>query len=225
MFVINKIHEISQEKIREKSMEWFNTEFDDIGLDIKVRRPIDQQKDSEFIRIALPKNEDMEREIANIEKGSYIICNILFKGLKVSSEHIMEEWEIKDFITQDKYDEIQNSQYYNNNLVETDVVSNLLLESEQMEMESEEQKQMEEEDINVIEAVIEEVNHVEESVQEEEIQKPIEIIEVEEHKEKEEHKKKMKKKKDKSIDDSKFRKKSRDSTLPIKKMSKRIIFS
>lgn len=121
IFVINKIHETSQEKIKEKSLEWFNTEFDDIGLDIKVRRPIDQQKDNEFIRIAIPKDENIETEISNLEKGSYLLCNIIFKGLKISSDYITEEWEIKNFITQEKYDQLQteeqNEKEYNNSIV------------------------------------------------------------------------------------------------------------
>ncbi len=112
MFVINKVHEISQEKIRENSIDWFNTEFDDIGLDIKVKRPIDQQKDSEFIRISIPTQliDDVEK----ISKGSYVLCNIIFKGLKVSSDYIMEEWELDNFITQEKYEESQNSDLSDN---------------------------------------------------------------------------------------------------------------
>ena len=130
IFVINKIHELSQEKIREKSIEWFNTEFDDIGLDIKVRRPIDQQRDNEFIKISLPKNSEIENEITNLSKDIYIRCNIIFKGLKVSSEYIIEDWEIKDFITQEKYDEIQNSEFVCNTINDTDHVQTLLDENE-----------------------------------------------------------------------------------------------
>lgn len=129
IFVINKIHELSQEKIREKSIEWFNTEFDDIGLDIKVRRPIDQQRDNEFIKISLPKNSEIENEIANLSKDIYIRCNIIFKGLKVSSEYIIEDWEIKDFITQEKYDEIQNTEFLCNTINDTDHIQTLLDEN------------------------------------------------------------------------------------------------
>ena len=106
MFIINKIHEISQEKIRENSIEWFNTEFDDIGLDIKVKRPIDQQKDSEFIKICIP--EHLIEDVEQLSKGNYLLCNIIFKGLKVSSDYIMEEWELDSFITQEKYEELNN---------------------------------------------------------------------------------------------------------------------
>lgn len=131
MFIINKIHEVSQEKIREKSMEWFNTEFDDIGLDIKVKRPIDQQKENEFIKICIPKNKDIENEIANLSKGSYVLCNIIFKGLKISSDNIVEEWEIKDLITQEKFDQMQNSQLICDT-IENDDVINTLLENEEL---------------------------------------------------------------------------------------------
>jgi len=125
MFIINKVHEISQEKIRYNSNVWFNTEFDDIGLDIKVRRPIDQQRDSEFIKLTIPKN--IENDINLLNKGNYILCDIIFKGLKISSEHIMEEWELKSFITQEKYDELQNEEFIINSIVE---VADTLLEDD-----------------------------------------------------------------------------------------------
>jgi hypothetical protein len=123
MFIINKIHEISQEKIKEKSLEWFNTEFDEIGLDIKVRRPIDQQKESEFIKISIPSN--IEDEISKLSKGTYVLCNIIFKGLKVSNDYINEEWEISDFITQEKFDEEQKTELIDNN-IELDNIQSLL---------------------------------------------------------------------------------------------------
>jgi len=126
IFVINKIHELSQEKIREKSVEWFNTEFDDIGLDIKVRRPIDQQKDNEFIKICIPINSTIEEKLNNVLKGDYVLCNILFKGLKVSSDFIMEEIEIKEIILQKEYDEIQNNKFINESIKENNIMNQLL---------------------------------------------------------------------------------------------------
>jgi hypothetical protein len=108
-FIINKIHEISQEKIRENSMEWFNTEFDEIGLDIKVRRPIEQQRECEFIRICIPQNKQIEEEINLLQKGDYILTNIFFRGLKVSNDYINEEWEMNDFITQEKYEQLKKT--------------------------------------------------------------------------------------------------------------------
>ena len=132
MFIINKIHEISQEKIRKNSMKWFNTEFDDIGLDIKVKRPIDQQKDNEFIKICI--NNDLE-EIANLSKGEYILCNIIFKGLKISNDFIMEEWELTDFITQQKFDELQNAEYISENIEQSNfpTIQDELLEKEDLQ--------------------------------------------------------------------------------------------
>ena len=145
MFIINKIHEISQEIIREKSMEWFNTEFDDIGLDIKVKRPIDQQKDNEFIKICI--NKDLE-QVANLNKGEYILCNIIFKGLKISNDYIMEEWELTDFITQQKFDDLQNIEYLSENLEEQEfpTIQNEILDNEIL-------NQIEEAKINEIVAV------------------------------------------------------------------------
>jgi len=48
--MVNKIHEISQVNIQKNSIKWFNTEFDEIGLDMKVKRPIDNQKEKNFIK-------------------------------------------------------------------------------------------------------------------------------------------------------------------------------
>ena len=147
MTIINKIHETSQEKIREKSLEWFNTEFDDIGLDIKVRRPIDQQKDNEFIRISIPKNSDLENEISNLNKGTYILSNIIFKGLKISSDLIIEEWEITDFITQENYELLNKKEDYldNNSLTDIEVISHLL---EDIEKNDEVQNIVDEDKVN-----------------------------------------------------------------------------
>ena len=124
MFIINKIHEVSQEKIRAKSLSWFNTEFDDIGLDIKVRRPVDQQKNNEFIKICIPEN--IETEILKLSKGNYVLCNIVFKGLKVSSDYISEEWELKSFITQEKYDDQLNAEYICNTVGNIDNTNDLI---------------------------------------------------------------------------------------------------
>ena len=125
MFIINKIHEISQEKIRLNSMSWFNTEFDSIGLDIKVRKPVDQHKDSEFIKITLPNS--IENDLNNLKKGDYVLCNIIFKGLKISSDYIMEEWELESFTTQEDYDKMQNEDFLVNSIVN---VTDTILEND-----------------------------------------------------------------------------------------------
>ena len=130
MFIINKIHEICQENIRENSMEWFNTEFDDIGLDIKVRRPVDQQRESEFIRISIPKNEELESRVNNIQKGEYVLCNIIFKGMKVSNDYIIEEWELSDFITQTQYDEMEKMKLMEEELQKAELITTALEEDE-----------------------------------------------------------------------------------------------
>jgi len=128
LFIINKVHEISQEKIKENSMEWFNTEFDEIGLDIKVRRPIDQQKDNEFIKISIPKNKEIEEKLNLVSKGDYILCNIKFKGLKVSNDYIIEEWELDNFITQNQYDEIQNKELLIEDVRDNELITTILEE-------------------------------------------------------------------------------------------------
>jgi hypothetical protein len=126
LLIINKIHEISQEKIKNHSLEWFNTEFDDIGLDIKVRRPIDLQKDNEFIRISIPKNKEIEDMVNTLTTEDYVLCNVVFKGLKVSNDYITEEWELEDFITQEKFNQLQSCQEYLNDNELVDKVSTLL---------------------------------------------------------------------------------------------------
>jgi hypothetical protein len=119
IYTINKIHEVSQENIKEKSLIWFKTEFDDIGLDMKVKRPIDQQKNSEFIKICLPSNNsELEEKVSKLNKGDYILCNLQFKGLKVSAESIVEEVELVDFVTQLDFDDYQKEEYIDNLLTE-----------------------------------------------------------------------------------------------------------
>lgn len=119
IYTINKIHEVSQENIKEKSLTWFKTEFDDIGLDMKVKRPIDQQKNSEFIKICLPNNNsELEEKVSKLNKGDYILCNLQFKGLKVSSESIVEEIELINFVTQNDFDDYQKEEYIDNLLTE-----------------------------------------------------------------------------------------------------------
>ena len=200
MFIINKIHEISQEKIREKSMDWFNTEFDDIGLDIKVKRPIDQQKDSEFIKISI--NKDLE-EVTKLNKGEYILCDIIFKGLKISNDYIMEEWELTNFITQEIFDEMQNTEYMNEKL-EFPTIQEEVLESNNLPIEEE----------CVIEKEIQ--NKLEEAVEEvfsntENIEKP-KII-------------KKKNFKKQNIENRIENKIKNNYIEPIKKYSKKIIFT
>ena len=136
LLIVNKIHEISQEKIKKHSLEWFNTEFDDIGLDIKVRRPIDQQKDNEFIRISIPNNKEIESMVNTLTTEDYILCNVVFKGLKVSNDYITEEWELEDFITQEKFNQLQSCEEYLNNNEFIEKVSNLLDNNETIELEA-----------------------------------------------------------------------------------------
>lgn len=132
-FIINKLHEISQEKIKDNSLEWFNTEFDEIGLDIKVKRPIEQQRDCEFIKICIPKNKEIEEQVNLLKKGDYILCNIFFKGLKVSNDYINEEWEMSDFITQEKYEQLKNTNLLYEDIENVDKLTTMLEDNEDIE--------------------------------------------------------------------------------------------
>ena len=214
MFMINKIHEVSQVKIKENSLEWFNTEFDDIGLDIKVKRPIDQQKESEFIKIAIPKDKEMEEEFNNLKKNEYIMCNIIFKGLKISNEFIMEEWEIKEFITQTRYEDIQRIEMIDESAIEK-LTTSLIIED--VDVGSVEVELVEENILNNItnnEILFEE-------------KKEDEILELQ----LEDKPKEIVKKSKKSIKDNKNSKKKTNKNKniflekPIKKSSKKIIFT
>jgi hypothetical protein len=226
MFIINKIHEISQEKIKSNSMIWFNTEFDDIGLDIKVRRPIDQQRDSEFIKLTIPKH--IENDVNLLLKGNYVLCEIIFKGLKISSEHIMEEWELKSFITQEKYDELQNEEFICNSIVE---VVDTILENDYNEIINE-KEELKEEEIN--DEINDEINNetnneinneINDEINNEELKE--ELIENNNQKSEKVIKSKSKKNK-KSVNDkikeNKLNKKAK-STEPIRKLSKKLIFT
>ena len=244
MFIVNKIHEISQEKIRYNSMVWFNTEFDDIGLDIKIRRPIDQQRDSEFIKLTIPKN--IENDINLLNKGNYILCDIIFKGLKISSEHIMEEWELKSFITQEKYDELQNEEFICNSIVE---VADTLLENDYNEIIEEyniDKKEEFEKNIENNQIIIENtINNKEELINnekelininnEEELNNEKEIIDINQditqdsnivRKNNEEiiKPKKIKKSINEKIKENKLHKNIK-YTEPIRKLSKKLIFT
>jgi len=106
VIIINKLHETSQENIRKNSIKWFNTEFDDIGLDLKVKKPIDKQKEKQFIKILIPDdNEELMKKIESLEKNDYIMTTIFYKGLKVSNDYLMGEYELINFITQKEYEE------------------------------------------------------------------------------------------------------------------------
>ena len=124
LLVLNKVHEISQNNIRNNSLSWFNTEFDDFALDMKVRRPIDNQKNTDFIKFVID-NEYLCDKVEKLEKNNYISCKIKFNGLKINSDHLMEEWELVNFITQEEYD----AEYFNLENTNEKSISEYLTES------------------------------------------------------------------------------------------------
>lgn len=114
LILVNKLHEISQENIKKNSIKWFNTEFDEIGLDMKVKKPIDKQKDKQFIKILIPNdNKELFEKIRNLNKNDYVMSSIYYKGLKVSNDHLMGEYELINLVTQEEYE--QNIQIMNEN--------------------------------------------------------------------------------------------------------------
>ena len=255
LLIINKIHEISQEKIKNHSLEWFNTEFDDIGLDIKVRRPIDLQKDNEFIRISIPKNKEIEDMVNSLTTEDYVLCNVVFKGLKVSNDYITEEWELEDFITQEKFNQLQScEEYLNNNELVEKVTTLLDVEEQNVDEQNVEEQNVEEQNVeeqNVEEQIVDEQNveeqnveeqkqlledneisvvEVNETILEEEIEVKKELImntiEKSELVKKTKSKEKINKKSiNEKILENKLNRTSNNKEQPIKKHSKKIIFT
>jgi hypothetical protein len=70
----------------------------------------------------------MEDKINLLSKGDYILCNIIFKGLKVSNDYIIEEWELDDFVTQNQYDELQNKELLTDDVKDNELITTILEE-------------------------------------------------------------------------------------------------
>lgn len=118
LILVNKLHELSQENVKKNSLKWFNTEFDEIGLDLKVKKPIDKQKDKQFIKIVIPEdNKELLEKIENLEKNEYVMSSIFYKGLKVSNEQLMGEYQLINLTTQKEYENLINE----NNLIENEI--------------------------------------------------------------------------------------------------------
>ena len=115
MVIVNKLHELSQENIQKNSIQWFNIELDDFDLDMKVKRPIDQQKNIQFIKILIHNEEELLQKIEQLEKNTYISMDIRFNGLRICSDHLMEEWELMDFTNQEEK-ELQLNEYIENKI-------------------------------------------------------------------------------------------------------------
>lgn len=115
LILVNKLHELSQENIKKNSIKWFNTEFDEIGLDLKVKKPIDKQKDKQFIKILIPNdNKELLEKVKNLNKNDYVMSSIFYRGLKVSNDYLMGEYELINLVTQEEYEE-NNKEIIENN--------------------------------------------------------------------------------------------------------------
>ena len=121
VYLINKIHEFSQENIKLESKKWFGKDFDIFDLDNIVKRPIEEHKSNNYIKLVIPNDDLLEQKILNLSKDTYVKCNIEFKGLKISKETLMEEWYITDFITQEEVDEKNKLEYISTLKIEKDV--------------------------------------------------------------------------------------------------------
>jgi hypothetical protein len=171
LILINKLHEISQENIKKNSIKWFNTEFDEIGLDMKVKKPIDKQKDKQFIKILIPNdNKELFEKIRNLNKNDYVMSSIFYKGLKVSNEYLTGEYELINLITQEEYE--QNNQETNQNS-DSEILHFI---ENQLEEENQPEEMNEIEEVNQLEGV----NQTEKMNEVEEVNQPEEMNEVEE---------------------------------------------
>ena len=121
VYLINKIHEFSQENIKLESKKWFGKDFDIFDLDNIVKRPIEEHKSNNYIKLVIPNDDLLEQKILNLSKDTYIKCNVEFKGLKISKETLMEEWYVTDFITQEEVDEKNKLEYISTLKIEKDV--------------------------------------------------------------------------------------------------------
>jgi len=122
VYMINKIHEFSQENIKVYSKNWFGKEFDIYDLDNIVKRPIEEHKNNNYIKLVIPTTELMESKLVGLEKDMYIKCDIEFSGLKISRETLMEEWYVTNFITQEDYEnqsKVENE--YSNMIIEHEI--------------------------------------------------------------------------------------------------------
>lgn len=168
LILVNKLHEISQENIKKNSIKWFNTEFDEIGLDMKVKKPIDKQKDKQFIKILIPNdNKELFEKIRNLNKNDYVMSSIYYKGLKVSNDHLMGEYELINLVTQEEYE--QNIQIMNENsdsemlnFVDNQIEENEELnETQEMNKAMEVQKNEKVERDEEVSEIVKEINEVE----------------------------------------------------------------
>jgi hypothetical protein len=114
IYLVNKIHEFSQENIKLESKKWFGKDFDIYDLDNIVKRPIEEHKSNNYIKLIIPNIEELEERVLKLEKDSYVKCNIEFQGLKISREILMEEWVLTNFITQKEFDETNSMEYIDN---------------------------------------------------------------------------------------------------------------
>jgi len=121
VYLINKIHEFSQENIKLESKKWFGKDFDIFDLDNIVKRPIEEHKSNNYIKLVIHNNELLEQKILNLTKDTYVKCNIEFQGLKISKETLMEEWYITDFTTQEEIDEKNKLEYVSDLKIQKDV--------------------------------------------------------------------------------------------------------
>ena len=158
VYLINKLHEFSQENIKVDSKKWFGKDFDIFDLDNIVKRPIEEHKNNNYIKLVIVGSDVMENKLSNLEKDMYIKCNIEFHGLKISRDTLMEEWYVTDFITQEEFENQSNADNYKN-IVDEDIVS-VIENIEQKQQENDIDESCREDDIvSIVQNVNNDVNN------------------------------------------------------------------
>ena len=92
---INKIHEICQEETLINSDKWFGKKFDIFDLDRIIKRPIETQKNINYIKLIIEPH--IFDSLISYTKNN-ITCDIYFKGLKITRGNMVEEWYISKII-------------------------------------------------------------------------------------------------------------------------------
>jgi len=145
VYIINKLHEFSQENIKVDSKKWFGKDFDIFDLDNIVKRPIEEHKNNNYIKLVIVGSDVMENKLSSLEKDMYIKCNIEFHGLKISRDTLMEEWYVTDFITQEEFENQSNANNYKN-IVDEDIIS-MIENTQQNQLDNDIDESYKEEDI------------------------------------------------------------------------------
>merc|ERR1711991_345925 len=70
-------------------------------------------------------NEELLKKIQKLEKNNYVMTSIFYKGLKVSNDYLMGEYELINLITQEEYEEKKELEVKENDFNNRDFIENI----------------------------------------------------------------------------------------------------